>query len=60
MLRSFESDQRRIQALSLPVGLPVAPTASVSGYAVDKLMVPNVLGALVMISASCSRRPNQS
>src|SRR5207237_7562083 len=40
--------------LSLPVGLPVAPTLGMSGDAKNEFMVAEVLGALIVVSAGCA------
>src|SRR2546430_5294888 len=59
MLGGFEGNQRGVQPLPLPIGLPVAPTPGVAGDAVHKFVVPEVLRALVVISAGRAWSPNE-
>src|SRR5437660_12251667 len=59
MLGGFEGNQRGVQPLPLPIGLPVAPTPGVAGDAVHKFVVPEVLRAVVVISAGRAWSSNE-
>src|SRR5579884_1857608 len=60
MLWRVEGKQRRIQPVSLPIGVALAPIAFVRGQPKNDFMVADVLRALVLVSAASSRRANQS
>ena len=59
MFRSLESNQRIVQPLRPPVGLPVAPPSGVAGYAVFEFVAADILSALVVITAGGARRPDK-
>ena len=59
MLAALEWYKRLVQPVGLPVRLSFAPVARVSRNAKDELVVSQILGALVGISAASSRRAHQ-
>jgi len=56
MTSSGESDEGLVEALALPVGLPMAPIAAVPGNAVNELVMADILRCLASIASSSSRR----
>ena len=59
MLAALEWYKRLVQPVGLPVRLSFAPVARVSRNAKDELVVSQILGALVGISATSPRRAHQ-
>jgi hypothetical protein len=59
VLGRFKRYQGIIQALALPIRLRGTPTVAVTGDAVNKFMVPNILCRLVGISAARAGSPYQ-
>src|ERR1700691_728600 len=55
----LKRDQRIVQPLRLPVGLALAPADSVPGDSVNEFVVPDILRALVGITAARARSSNQ-
>jgi hypothetical protein len=51
----LEGDERIVEALRLPVSLAFAPTSGVPGDSVDELVMPDILRALVGITAARAR-----
>jgi hypothetical protein len=56
MTSSGESDEGLVEALALPVGLPMAPIAAVPGNAVNELVMADILRCLVSVASSSSER----
>src|SRR6267378_2406204 len=59
MFRAFESDQRLIQTVSLPVGPRFAPIVAVSSQTEQDFVSAQVLSSLIGIGATSSRRAQQ-
>src|SRR5882672_8334660 len=59
MLRGFEGKKRIIQPLTLPVSPRLPPTGGVTSDAINELVVPDILRALVRILAMGGWSPDQ-
>src|SRR5215472_8333823 len=51
MTRSFESNQGLVQSLTLPVGLPISPSARMPSDAIHEFVMADVLRCLIAVSA---------
>src|SRR5438128_8066252 len=60
MFRAFESDQRLIQTIGLPVSPRFAPIVAVSGQTEQDFVSAQILRSLIGIGAASSRRAQQS
>src|SRR6185312_13998295 len=59
MLRSLEGNQRIVQALRLPIGLPGAPVAIVSRDSEEDVVMADVLRPLIVRAAARARSANE-
>ncbi len=60
MLRGFESDERIVKALRLPIRLRLAPVGGMTGDSVNEFVMSDILCALVGITTARAWGTNQS